>query len=255
MDHLNYTDLGHGEVIVLLHGFCESLKLWEDYQQELAKFARVIALDLPGFGSSRIDNSEVTIDNFAKSVDDLMKYLNIDHYHVCGHSLGGYVALAMAEKWPYKLKSMVLFHSTSYPDTLLKKNNRDKAAEFITRNGLSVYMDSFVAPLFAENNREKNKKAIAMLIAEGKKADPEVVVNTIMAMKNRPDRKAVLSQLTCPVLMIIGDEDVAIPIEDSLAQTELSNHIQSLVLSNCGHMGMIEKPQTCLSRLTEFYYK
>lgn len=251
---LNYTDTGHGKVIIFIHGFCESLNIWQQFEEEFSKFCRVICIDLPGYGGSRLEEEIISIDWFADQVVALTKELSIDKFCVVGHSLGGYVSLAIAEKYPQKLENLVLFHSTAYADTPVKKENRDKAADFILRNGLAKYMDSFVEPLFASANREKCKTDIQKLMADGKRSDQEAVIQTIQAMKERPDRTHVLAGFLKPILMIIGEDDIAVPLADSQKQVELNATIQSIILQNCGHMGMYEKPTTCITRLKEFYF-
>ena len=251
---LNYTDNGHGKIIVLLHGFCESLNLWKQIEEQLSCFCRVICIDLPGYGDSRYLGEKISMEWFADQVDDLTQELNIKSYSVVGHSLGGYVSLALAEKFPVKIETMTLFHSTAFADTEEKKINRDKAAGFIERNGVDTFMNSFVAPLFAEPNREKCKADIANLSQDGRRSDQDAVINTIMAMKNRPDRTSVLNTFNKPALLIIGENDVAVPLEDSLKLAEMGSHTEALILKNCGHMGMFEKPSTTLTKLKEFLF-
>lgn len=250
---LNYSDSGNGQVIVLIHGFCESLRLWDSIQAELSRFARVISVDLPGFGASRLEQSEVSMEFFGDQVMDLLNELGISNFSVVGHSLGGYVALAILERYQSRVDALVMFHSTAYPDSQDKKQNRDKMAGFISRNGVATFMDSFVGSLVAQPNREKCKTQIETLTLDGKTADQQAVLLTIEAMKNRPDRTNVLAQYGGRVLWIIGQDDVAVPLADGLKQAEIGNRTEALVLKNCGHLGMIEKPTTTLTRLIEFF--
>lgn len=251
---LNYTDVGHGKVVIFIHGFCENLKIWKAFEDEISKFMRVICIDLPGFGESRFLESSITIEWFADQVLDLSEGLKIKNFSLVGHSLGGYVSLAIAEKHNSSIDSLVLFHSSAFADTEIKKESRDRAADFISRNGLDKYMDSFVEPLFAEVNRAKCKDSIEFLKNEGKKCDQKAVMQTIIAMKERKERLSVLANFSKPVLLLIGEDDIAIPLVDSQKLSELNSNIQSLFLKNCGHMGMFEKPHTCLTRLKEFYF-
>jgi pimeloyl-ACP methyl ester carboxylesterase len=249
---LKYTDKGEGQTLVFIHGFCESSKIWSKFEEELSPIFRVICIDLPGHGSSPFRDESISIEWFAKEVKELLAYLCISRYTIIGHSLGGYVALAMAELFPQSTLRLVLFHSTSFPDSEEKKLGRDKTIGFIERNGLDTFMDSFVDPLFAEVNREKCREDIDFLISEGKNCDQNAVIETIKAMRDRRDRTAVLGAFSKPVLMIIGQDDIVIPIEDSLKQSGFSSTIETLVLNNCGHMGIFEKPTTCITRIKEF---
>jgi pimeloyl-ACP methyl ester carboxylesterase len=251
---LNYTDRGHGQTLVFVHGFCESSKIWTRFEEELSPIFRVICVDLPGYGSSAYDSETISIEWFAKEVKQLLSSLKISTFTIIGHSLGGYVSLAMAELFPRSIERLVLFHSTSFADSAEKKLNRDKVISFIERNGLELFMDSFVNPLFAEANRERCNADIDFLIAEGKKCNQDAVIETIKAMRDRKDSSAVLVSFSKPILMIIGQDDIAVPIQDSLKQSEFSGTIQALVLKNCGHMGLFEKPTTCITRIKEFCF-
>ena len=251
---LNYTDRGHGQVLVFIHGFCESSKIWSKFEDELSPNFRVICIDLPGHGSSPFRNETISIELLAKEVKELLAYLSINTFTIIGHSLGGYVSLAVAELFPQSTLRVVLFHSTSYPDSEEKKLNRDKTISFIERNGLDTFMNSFVDPLFAEVNKEKCKTDIDFLIAEGKNCNQDAVIGTIKAMRDRKDRTAVLGTFSKPILMIIGEDDIVIPLEISLKQSEFSSTIETLVLKNCGHMGIFEKPTTCITRIKEFCF-
>ena len=249
---LNYTDNGHGKVVVMIHGFCESLKLWAKFEEEISKVYRVICVDLPGFGDSHYLGEDISIDWFAEQVHDLLQELNIKQYSVVGHSLGGYVCLALANKNALQIETLTLFHSTGFLDTEEKKLNRDKTVGFIERNGVDTFMNSFVDPLFAEQNRDKCKSAINDLVIDGKRSSQEAVIKTIVAMKNRSDRTDTLKDFGKPILLIIGEDDVAVPLVDSVKQSDMGIKTESLILKNCGHMGMIEKPTTTLTKLKEF---
>lgn len=250
--NLNYTDIGHGKVVLLIHGFCESLNIWKNLEPQISQFNRVISVDLPGFGDSAYNGTPISIEWFSEEIISLLNDLKIESFSVIGHSLGGYVTLALADKYPERIDSFVLFHSTAFDDPEEKKMNRDKMASFIQRNGVEKFMNSFVSPLFAEENRTKCKAAIDELTEDGNRSQEEAVLGTIQAMRNRPDRRSVLTKFNKPILWIVGENDVAVHLNDSLEQLELGKLTQSIVLKNCGHMGMIEKPATTSARIIEF---
>lgn len=250
---LNYTDSGHGKAVILIHGFCESLHLWHHLEQTLNNFCRVISVDLPGYGDSVCrQTEEISMEWFGEEVIQLADELSLENFSLIGHSLGGYVTLALAEKYAERINSFVLFHSTAFADTEEKKINRDKMVGFIERNGLETFMNSFVAPLVAEENRSKCKEGIKTLTKLGSQSQEDAVLATITAMRDRPSRTDVLSQFNKPILWIVGEADVAVPLTDSLEQLELGTKTESMVLAHCGHMGMIEKPATTTARIVEF---
>ncbi len=129
---LNYDDLGRGEeVVVLLHGFCESKALWEDFEEELSDSYRVLNIDLPGFGESQLNESNITMEWYASQINGLLEELNIEKVVIVGHSLGGYVGLAFAKLYTSKLLGLGLIHSNAFPDTEERIHSRNKTLKFL----------------------------------------------------------------------------------------------------------------------------
>lgn len=250
--NLSYTDTGEGEVVVLIHGFCESRSLWKNFEDELSSKYRVICPDLPGFGESRLAVDTVSMEYFAQEIKAFLDVLNIEKYILIGHSLGGYVALAFAEMFPLSLKGMGLFHSTAYADTEEKKINRDKTINFIEENGVDVFALAFVPPLFNPDSRNRYSEEIEAITKVAKNTDPLAVIETTKAMRDRIDRSKVMSQLKVPVLYIIGKEDNAVPLEVSMKQCSLPSDSVVHILEGCGHMGMVEKKTETIKAIDNF---
>lgn len=237
---LAYNDIGNGYPIVLLHGFCEDKSLWKYIEKDLAKNYRVITLDLPGFGESRLEETEVSMEFFAGKIKTLLDSLKIEKCVMVGHSLGGYVALAFAEKYENNLDGIGLFHSTAFEDSEDKKENRLKAIEFIQKYGVKQFAESFVPPLFSLKNRELFQQEIAELVHVASSTAEISVVETTKAMRTRKDTTHVLKACKVPVLFIIGKLDGAVPLEKSLEQCSIPKHSVAHFLEGVGHMGMIE---------------
>jgi pimeloyl-ACP methyl ester carboxylesterase len=252
---LEYNDTGHGFPLVLLHGFCESRSLWKYCEKELSAHYRVISPDLPGFGESRLEDSNISIEYFAEKIKYLLDELKIEKCIMIGHSLGGYITLAFAEKYELRLKGIGMFHSTAFADTEEKKENRNKTIEFIRKHGVPMFAQSFVPPLFSLRNRELLKIEIQELIEISSSSSEAGVIETTKAMRDRKDRVHVLKAVNFPVLYVVGKKDGSVPLEKSLEQCYLPKHSIVHFLENAGHMGMIEnKPETIkiLHNFTDF---
>lgn len=247
-----YTEAGQGLPVVLIHGFCESRELWRDFVGPLSQFFRVIAIDLPGFGENSPLNMPVTIGDLAEAVYHFLLGKGIEHPVMIGHSLGGYVALAYAEKFPQRLAGLGLFHSTAQNDSFEKKQARNKTIEFIERYGLEEFIDQFFTPLFFDGRRKDLKDEIKFLTDIGKSTSKETVIEVIKAMRDRKDRSRVLEKLTCPVLLIVGKNDSAVPFTNSMLQFGLAQDCMIQVLNNTGHMGMLERPKETLLMVKNF---
>ncbi|MBK0401532.1 alpha/beta hydrolase [Adhaeribacter sp. BT258] len=238
--------------LVFLHGFCESTEVWTDFIAKLPEKFHCVALDLPGFGANLEPVKDYSIEAMAEAVHAELKQLHIKKCVLVGHSLGGYVSLAFAEKYPKMLQGMCLFHSSALPDSEEKKEARNKTIEFVKKHGVEVFMDSFVTPLFAPENREKCKTAIEKLKKIGKATPEESIVKTLRAMRDRKKRLKVLQEAAFPVLFIAGKEDGAVPLEATLQQCHLPNNSTTVFLGGTGHMGMFEKPYETRKALEKF---
>lgn len=233
---------GTGKVIVFLHGFCESKEVWDAFVQPFREAYRVIAIDLPGFGKNTTPRTSYSMEEAAAYVYQVVKALEIKKCILVGHSMGGYVALAFAEKYRNILSGLCLFHSSALPDTKEKKEVRTKTIKFIKKNGLDVFMNSFVAPLFSPTKRKFYSKEIKMLTTIGKSTPTETVLGAVKGMRNRKKRTKVLKDARYPVLFISGKDDQAVTVEQTLAQCAIPANATVLFLANTGHMGMFEKP-------------
>lgn len=247
-----YTDKGTGPVVVFVHGFCESKDIWISFADRLSINYRVVCLDLPGFGESLLDREQVSMEWFADEVHKLMKLLNIHTFTFVGHSLGGYVGLAYAEKYAQHLSGLCLFHSTAYADSEERKINRDKTIAFIHKYGADMFTQSFIEPLFLLKNRQALKNEIAELKSIAKQSSEKGIIATTGAMRDRIERTHVLVELKIPVLIIGGKNDATIPINKLEELALLSKTIQLAAIEECGHMGMYEQKEKTFEVLKNF---
>ncbi|NJO68718.1 MAG: alpha/beta fold hydrolase [Bacteroidetes bacterium] len=118
---VHFDDLGSGKVIVLLHGYLETMEIWSGFAPELAKTYRVITIDIPGHGKSGKVADTHDMDLMADAVNTVLTFLRIEKCFLVGHSMGGYVSLAFMSKYRYKLLGICLFHATPFADSEGKK--------------------------------------------------------------------------------------------------------------------------------------
>jgi len=249
--NIHYTQTGDGTPVVLLHGFCEDRRIWHDFQTDLARDYQVIAIDLPGFGQSEtLENA--SINNYAEGVRAIIEQLNLQDLILIGHSMGGYVALAFAEKNASSLLGLGLFHSHPFADEADKKDARTKAAEFVKTHGAGTYTSQLLPKLFAPDFSKKHPEIIRQLVENAASYTNEGIVAALQAMRDRPDRSAVLQTLQCPVLFIIGEKDTAVSQEYSSAQTHLPQTAAIHILPKVGHMGMFEASEETLKIVRDF---
>ncbi len=236
--------------VVLLHGFGEDSRIWEDWIRLLPP-RHFVRIDNPGFGNSEL-HEDLSIESMAEAAMAVLDDLGVKKFHLAGHSMGGYISMAIAEKHCERLLSLCLFHSHPYADTEEKKAGRLKSIEFIEKYGLELYVRQMVSGLFAPEFSKQHPEEVEKLIRQAAEYDPKAVIAALNAMRIRPDRSLTLRNIPCRVSFIIGGKDAAIPRDFSLAQTCLPMATDVQTLSEVGHLGMIEAPRLTADRYTNF---
>lgn len=250
-----YHAKGKGTAVVFLHGFCEDSRLWDEFKTDLIdEKYRVVVIDLPGSGQSDVI-PDITIEEMAEVTAGVLEELKLEKVVLIGHSMGGYVSLAFAEKYPDRLLGLGLFHSQAMPDSEEKKQGRQKSMDFIRRQGSALFVKQTIPGLFAPKFINGNTFLIEKLTFRASRYEAEGLIAALGAMKGRPDRSEVLREISCPVLFIIGKQDTAVPLENSMAQTALPKVADIHVLDKVGHMGMFEatkQTQTIVRQFVQF---
>ncbi len=243
-------EAGDALPVVLLHGFLEDSRLWDEWLP-LLPTRRYIRIDLPGFGSSeQVEN--LTIESMAEAVATVVEHLGLKKFILTGHSMGGYVALAYAENWSEKLAGLCLFHSHPFADSEEKKATRLKSVEFIHTNGHVIYVRQAIPQLFIYDFSKGYQLEVNRLIHNAIHFKPEAIIAALEAMRLRTDRSEVLRNLSCPVLMLIGQHDTAVPLDVSMAMTPLPSRGIIHVFPTVGHMGMFSASRETAKAFREF---
>ncbi|MCS6821854.1 MAG: alpha/beta hydrolase [Microscillaceae bacterium] len=250
---LSHTVQGKGKPVLLLHGFCESQAIWNGFIPALSEQYTVITVDLGGFGeSTALLPKQPTIEALAEQVYRLVDKLRIKRLSVVAHSLGGYVALALAEAHPKRLKGLCLFHSTALPDTPEKQSIRNNVIEFVQKNGVEPFIQNFVSPLFYSQRHHELESEINFVKNIALKTPKETIITITQAMRDRKDRTHVLASANYPIGFVIGKQDQAVLYETYLSQIGLAKHTWVQILDDTAHMGMLERPKETLQFVQNF---
>jgi pimeloyl-ACP methyl ester carboxylesterase len=251
-ERLEYEISGNGLPVILVHAFAEDRSIWYPLLQGMENKYKWILPDLPGSGQSSFNKSVPQLRDFAESIFAIADFENIERLVLIGHSMGGYISLAFAENYPEKISALGLFHSSSYPDSDEKKEARDKNIRFIQQYGSSVFLEQSIPGLFSDYFKSKYPEEIRKLIDRHANFKEDSLVLYLNAMKNRPSTASVLKSITKPVLFIMGEEDKAVPLKDSLEQCHLPQISYIHILTQTAHMGMIENTSLCKSFVDQF---
>ena len=162
-------------------------------------------------------------------------------FTLIGHSMGGYITLAFAEKYPGMLNAFGLFHSTAFADSEEKKLTRKKGIQSMREHGGYEFLKTAIPNLYSPETKASKGSLIEEHLATVRNSKADSLVKYYEAMMNRPDRTEVLKHRQVPLLFVLGKYDTAVPFEEGLKLCKLPQLSYIHVLQNSGHMGMIEE--------------
>ncbi|MGB3183099.1 MAG: alpha/beta hydrolase [Cyclobacteriaceae bacterium] len=241
MSTLHMRHMGQGFPVVLLHGFCETHMIWSDMAVHLSSDYSVWMPDLPGFGESTSLPEGFSIEEVSEKVYEALKEKGLEEFAVIGHSLGGYVALAMADKHPEAIRLLGLFNSTAYGDTEEKRHTRNKTIEFVQNRGVQRFIDTFVPNLFYAPRREELADSIEEVNLIARLTSKDSLINYTKAMRDRPSYLDLLEQFDKHILIIAGEEDGFTNEQDIHQQAKLLRKPCVQILPKTAHMAMYER--------------
>lgn len=247
-----YTDTGKGTAIVLLHGFLENQKMWENYIIPFTKKNRVITIDLLGHGETECLGYVHSMEDNADAIHAVLSELRIRKAIFVGHSMGGYVALAFAELYPDTIKGLVLLNSTAKADSDDRKANRDRAIKAVKQSYIG-FVSMAIGNLFSENNREKLVEEIENTKKEALKTPLQAIVASLEGMKIRSDREVLLHLTPYPKMLILSEKDPVLDYNETKEQIE--NTDVKLISFPDGHMSHIENQEELTKALLQFFKK
>lgn len=241
---LNYQIKGNGkETLVLLHGFMENLSIWSDMEPHLSENFSLLKIDLPGHGQSGIISEVQTMELMAEEVKKVLDHQNLQKVHLLGHSMGGYISLGFAEKYPEYLKSLTLFFSSYLADDTEKKEQRIKSYRII-KDAFPHYVRAGIPNLFNPNERDILEGKIETALEVALSTNNMGALASVKGMVERTDKKHVVENLDAKILVLAGKHDNAVKTETMIKHLPDRTNIKSYIL-DCGHNGHWEKPSIC----------
>jgi pimeloyl-ACP methyl ester carboxylesterase len=247
-----YTDRGSGQTIVLLHGFLENSNMWNQLIPEITKNHRAVAIDLLGHGQTGCLGYVHSMELMAEAVRAILISLKIEKFTCIGHSMGGYVALAYAEKYPKTLTGLCLMNSTFLADDEDRKILRTRANIMAKTNFENLVRMSFIN-LFSTESKKRFHTEIETALKDALKTPIQGYMAANEGMKIRKDKTQLFKSLSIKKLLIIGKND---PILDAeLVNKIITNTNFEIVEFSEGHMSHIENKEELAYTLTYFIEK
>lgn len=227
-----------GLPIVLIHGLGLNRSIWKELVNEHLHGYHVILPDVRGHGESQATAGVYSMTGLAEDMVALLDFLNIEKAIICGHSMGGYIALAFAQKFPERLAGLGLITTHAAADSAAKRADRYQMVEDVRKEGARVLAES-LAPRLTEDEAIMQQTHQILL-----KTDPVGIMGVSQGMAERPARVDLLPEIDVPALVVAGREDQIIDIDTARKMAESLPHGKFMLIEGAGHMPMIEAPGT-----------
>lgn len=227
--------------LVLIHGYPFDHTMWKSVVSALGNRTKVLAPDLPGFGDDPAENAEPSIDLMADDIAKLLDFHQIPHAVVAGMSMGGYVALAFAQRHKHRLTGLGLVSTQPFADSPETQQARRAMIEKVRHAGTNPALEAVLPKMFSEKNND-NADLKRFAIQGAANAGVEGISWALEAMARRPDRTSVLRQLRAPAVVVHGTEDKIVSTEKAREMSRLIPDSQYVEVP-AGHASPMEAPQ------------
>ena len=235
--------------LLLIHSLGTTMEMWAPQAAALAGKFRVISYDLRGHGLSEATDGPYTLELLAGDALGLLDQLGIERAHVAGVSLGGMIAQTLGIQAGGRIRSLVLGDTAS---VIGPKSNWDSRAATIRADGMASIVDAVLSrwftPGFIQAEPQIARGFGAMLL----RMPAEAYISAASAVRDG-DTTADLSQIACPTLVLVGDQDVSTPPSAAEALKAGIAGAQLVVIENAAHIPTVERPDAVTSAMVSFY--
>jgi pimeloyl-ACP methyl ester carboxylesterase len=248
---MGYDEGGAGLPVLFVHGFPHDRSLWTPQMQGLTVQARCYAVDLRGFGETTA-LPPYSMDQYADDLAGLMDVLHIERAVIAGLSMGGYIALAMWRRHPTRVRGFVLSNTRAGADSDEGREKRKNLMKVTREQGSSAVADAMITGMLGKTTRAKRPETVNAVHRMISSAPVEGVIGALQAMMDRPDSTPTLATIEVPTLVVTGDEDALIPIEDVRSMHAGIRGSSLEVIAGAGHLSNLERPAAFNHVVSEF---
>ncbi len=249
---VGYTDHGEGTPLVFIHAFPLSKTMWQPQVDALKEGYRVITIDLGGHGESDIVPWNDSLDGYAKNIIRLLDHLEIVQPVFVGLSMGGYILFSIYRHYANRVKAMVLADTRAQADSEEGQVGRQSMAEVAFKDGASAIADIMIPKLLAPSTIEQRPEIVEEVRQMILQTSTAGIVVDLVAMATRPDSTDLLSTITCPTLVIVGEDDLATPVTESQYMAKRIQTSTLVTIRQAGHLSNFEQPITFNQAIQSF---
>jgi len=249
---VRYSVEGSGEPVFLIHGYLESLEVWNGLAGELAADHQVIRMDLPGHGKSQVIQDTHHMEMLAEAARQVLDREGIEQCTMFGHSLGGYATLAFLDLYPARLKGFSLFHSHPFADSDQVRQKRQGEIDLVSQGKKGEILKVNVPKLFASDNLKAFSREVEWVREIAEATPGEGIIANLKGMMQRPDRSGLVKGTDKPFLLIAGRKDNYIDYDAVIPKIKLPERGRLITLEHSGHLGFVEEKARSLNAIREF---
>jgi pimeloyl-ACP methyl ester carboxylesterase len=249
---LYVRDVGRGPAVLLLHAFPLNGRMWQPQLDGLADRARLLAPDLPGFGLSPNASTQPSLDDYAQQIVRLLDLLRVDDVIVVGLSMGGYVAFRIVDRYPERVRGLVLADTRPTGDAEKAATERHRLAAEIEADGVEVAAAEFLPKLLGATTVRSRPTLVDVVHEIVRENTAGGLAFALRAMAARPNSTALLSTIRCPALCIVGEEDSITPPHVVRTMAEQLPAGTFCTIGAAGHLTNLEAPDAFNDALAEF---
>jgi 3-oxoadipate enol-lactonase len=250
---MSYRDLGEGtgDPLVLLHAFPLNGRMFGPQMKAFSGDRRVVAPDYPGFGRSPRTPAQPDVHYYAEGVRSLLDRLHLGRVILGGVSMGGYVAFECMRLFPERVSALVLANTRPEPDPEEMREIRNDMALSVAKEGVEVLVSLQMERLLTPESLQDDGlvEDVRAMILEN---SPDGAVAALGAMRERPDSRPFLGEISVPTLVIGGAED---GISSPEVMGEMAARIPSarhLTIPNTAHLSNLEAPEKFNAAISDF---
>jgi pimeloyl-ACP methyl ester carboxylesterase len=250
---VRYLEAGSGWPVVLIHAFPLNADMWRPQLERVPDGWRFIAPDMRGFGPDAAGNpGAISLDDMAGDVATLLDQLVIDTAVIGGLSMGGYITFALFKRAPERFTGMILADTRAQADTPEGLEGRRKTIAVARAEGPAGVASSLLPKLLGKTSSARRPEVTTTVRAMMERSTTEGIVAAVEAMMDRPDRTSELPGISCPTLVIVGEEDVVTPVADAVAMQNQIARSRLVILPEAGHLSNLEVPDGFTLALGDF---
>ncbi len=248
MQDIYIDDQGNGFPLVLVHGFLGSSEIWSPQKEFLSRYFRVISPALPGFGESHKAKSQNSIHKMAQINLEILKEMNIEKFHLLGHSMGGMIVQEMAKISGDKISKLIFYATGSIGDIPGRFESLSVSRQRLKKDGIKKTVKRVPKKWFV---KEDKAKYFYLCENAAKEIVEEAADNALLAMMNWSGYEN-LKNIHNETLIIWGDKDISYNFEqvETLKKNIPNNDL--IIFKGCSHNVHLEEPEKFNNTIKNF---